>query len=788
MKDRVGENLYKYKKGISLIVLLITIVVALILIATVIISTDGAIDNANVNVFANDLSDVQDATESYYITNNVMPTPDSTPNALTKDDILASSSNTNLLTNELIENNDLDAEFYAIDLAKINVTKISYGNGSISDGDVFVVAYPSMDVYYLLGLNAKGTTFYSLTSKLFAMTKIPRQAIDTSSTSIISSGGIKVTKNNSVPNKMGITIDTTMAADEQLFMSVSGDVNRLITTSEGNNTFKFDTLSGIVNKTEDIQVPELTQVEADYIEKGTKPPAERYVDILKYKSSELIGKVRIDLSAYTDIMPVVSDSSITSYSTMNALKLSFANNDSSIKDVYYEYLTKFADDGTIQSYYSDISDYDAVYMQTKAKKAVLSSDLTTTINAPKNIQSIKIAVVDKSGNVNLYNEQIAPNLYVGYSLDYSTSNNLQLTAKVYSGNGVKSIDFSLSTDGLNFTNHQLYTLNNTTNGISTQQCNPYTGISTSNAYVKIVAINYDNSITESRIVRINVATKSFGIGDIATETRTFNGGLPKYNNPIVPKGFMAINSTDASWYNVSTDWNKGLVIQDASGNQFVWVPVDGVNVPYAKWCTRGTSYTATSDDTLPSGVSSETNQIIKYGGFYVARYEAGKESTSTVVSKKLASDWANINYTDAKAAAESMYNTSDVKSGLITGTEWDTVLKWIENSGKSSLDSRNWGNYSNSIAPANVTGYSQLQATGFSEYWKANNIYDIAGNLLEWTNELAFSSSDGVSRGGYYVASGLYTDSLSMPASERAAYSFTTYYPSLTFRVALYVL
>ena len=30
---------------------------------------------------------------------------------------------------------------------------------------------------------------------------------------------------------------------------------------------------------------------------------------------------------------------------------------------------------------------------------------------------------------------------------------------------------------------------------------------------------------------------------------------------------------------------------------FVWVPVDGTNVPYKKWCTIGRSYSDCSDDT-----------------------------------------------------------------------------------------------------------------------------------------------------------------------------------------------
>ena len=39
--------------------------------------------------------------------------------------------------------------------------------------------------------------------------------------------------------------------------------------------------------------------------------------------------------------------------------------------------------------------------------------------------------------------------------------------------------------------------------------------------------------------------------------------------------------------------------------------------------------------------------------------------------------------------------------------------------------------------------------TGRSEYWKANNIYDLAGNTFEWTQE-TYQSTDSVYRGGSY--------------------------------------
>jgi len=149
MNNKIYKN--NYKSGISLIVLILTIVVALILTATVIISTITALDNAHVTTFAKNLTEIHDAAESYYVNNNVMPLYDDS--AITdKNDLTAISRNQSVLLQELEENNDFNSEFYELDLDKINVTKIGYGNRELGTDDIFVIAYPSLNVYYPYGI------------------------------------------------------------------------------------------------------------------------------------------------------------------------------------------------------------------------------------------------------------------------------------------------------------------------------------------------------------------------------------------------------------------------------------------------------------------------------------------------------------------------------------------------------------------------------------------------------------------------------------------------------------
>ncbi len=285
---------------------------------------------------------------------------------------------------------------------------------------------------------------------------------------------------------------------------------------------------------------------------------------------------------------------------------------------------------------------------------------------------------------------------------------------------------------------------------------------------------------------------------------TINGKKPTYNNPVIPSGFSPVNTSDASWNNVSTDWNNGLVIQDSYGNQFVWVPVDGTDVEYIKWCTTIMPYYVTTDDTLPSGFS--TSSITDtYKGFYIARYESAFDyndgeirAASKKSTNKVSTDWSSIrnstyngylwnyiNYIDAKKYSESMadsygYNTTIIGTNLVTGTQWDTIMKWIQNSGKSVTDSREWGNYNNSVAPANISGYRNLQISGYSDYWKGKNIYDLAGNIAEYTSEKYSNSA--IYRGGYYYGTGL-----DMPIASRAGVSESSTNEIIGFRVALYI-
>ena len=201
---------------------------------------------------------------------------------------------------------------------------------------------------------------------------------------------------------------------------------------------------------------------------------------------------------------------------------------------------------------------------------------------------------------------------------------------------------------------------------------------------------------------------------------------------------------------------------------------------------------------LPTGVTNEEADVNMYHGFYIGRYEATipegatspTNTTAKPTCKKDGIVWTNIDYTNSKASAESMYTeeTSSVQCGLLTGKAWDRTCHWIEdyittiNTNSTLRDSRYYGNYNNSEPPANTETYTSnlKQLSGANDNWKTKNIYDLAGNVWEWTYE-AYSSFR-FSRGGNYGGNGSYS-----PVSCRFSSfpSFTS--DGVGFRLRLYI-
>ena len=121
---------------------------------------------------------------------------------------------------------------------------------------------------------------------------------------------------------------------------------------------------------------------------------------------------------------------------------------------------------------------------------------------------------------------------------------------------------------------------------------------------------------------------------------------------------------------------------------------------------------------------------------------------------------------------------TDVKTSMIFGNLWDEALEWLVKSGATISDgttltyqliknSTTWGNYYNAtfnyiaenaetplMTETKAKSEGTIIPTGSAEYTKANNIYDMAGNVWDWTTE-AYSTYTRVGRGGYRINNGI---------------------------------
>ena len=332
-----------------------------------------------------------------------------------------------------------------------------------------------------------------------------------------------------------------------------------------------------------------------------------------------------------------------------------------------------------------------------------------------------------------------------------------------------------------------------------------------------------------------------------------------------------------------TNLDNGLVIQDASKNEYVWVVVPRTKAVYAttglgkttftdadytsiendlkeytKTYRGSTSYSDTyTTDTYNVGwltsdeytelKNSMLKSVYENGGFYVGRYEAGIDTTTgtnrtsdgptnsdgkytiegmpTPVTKADAYPYTYVTRTQAQNLARNV-NSGTKTSSLMFGVQWDLMLAFMHNKGNiadSTLTSNSTtiGNYSDSTFQLSQTGKyltidegvlsstwnssttpttnfvdssrnkiaqssrenGILVTTGTSEKNKVMNIYDIAGNVFEWTLEKASDPRyPCANRGGYFGDAGSY-----FPAAFRSIVGSTdlSYY-LIGFRVSLF--
>ena len=289
------------------------------------------------------------------------------------------------------------------------------------------------------------------------------------------------------------------------------------------------------------------------------------------------------------------------------------------------------------------------------------------------------------------------------------------------------------------------------------------------------------------------------------KNKTENSDLTVTDGTVtIPAGFKVAEDS-------GTTIDEGIVIEDSKQNQFVWVPVskekfasefvrregyykgklDSMISNCGEADATGTNAKVTETATTQQEAKDMYESVEANGGFYIGRYEAGKSTDGKVVVQKNANVYNRIPWSSTGEMQESETATTGgavelsrnfakennyktVQSTLIYGVQWDAVMNWMKNVENSSatstdkkyiIDSTGMGWYSG------VSGNSEHK-TGIDLNGGKNQVkkvYDLAGNVYEWTME-SCNTYFRVGRGGSYDCTGSdlsvsYRSTMSNPSS-----------------------
>lgn len=366
----------KDKLGISLVILVITMIVMIILAGAGIVITSTVITNSKKSTFAEDLGQIQDAVDQYYLDTNSLPVVlvENVPVTYAKAAFLALHTDSALATEFTFHSDDGETnEFYEIDLAKINVLTTSRGTRENDNpNDIYVVSKDTRTVYYYDGYVISGTRYYSVTSSLIDIENVANtNASDESNTTVGPISDIKATKSTELyTNTITISLTTNIGGD--------------IVWKKGTST-TGTTLT--IPATITLDSTSFNQAElADFV-------TNKYIKIEKNNLEVL----RVDISNLDIAPPTISSTTLsrtaTEFNLVNVVIGNANDGGSNIDGLYYDYVTKLDELNAEVDYYSTNPTVTVEYLKTFGKKITSNS-----IKLPKNIQSIKLIAVDEAGN------------------------------------------------------------------------------------------------------------------------------------------------------------------------------------------------------------------------------------------------------------------------------------------------------------------------------------------------------------------------------------------------------
>lgn len=352
------------KRGISLIVLVITMIVMTILSFVIVMSVEDYTKSAKLATFEEELREIGDGVQAYYLKNGKYPIVEGV--VYTKADLLNISQDSQELQNEININNDISNEYYKIDLEKVSENTSLYGKEKY-ENDFYVLSVSSNIVYYPLGIYIGDEVYFSLTSK---MGNINREQVNNNNLGDVSSvnGVTKIAVTNDKTgwtNEFNLTVNTTLNGGEKLYYTIDS-IKTEIT----------DKLPCVVELNYDILLKKSTLL-LDAMAK--------HYDIIFTKedsSGKIIAQTKVTTSNLDIFSPDAGTPVVEKFSEYTLV--TFAN-------------ATDAESGIDKSYYTtDTTSFDAAKLISEGKKGG-----THSIKLDTTATYLQYIVVDKAGNYSL---------------------------------------------------------------------------------------------------------------------------------------------------------------------------------------------------------------------------------------------------------------------------------------------------------------------------------------------------------------------------------------------------
>ena len=703
------------KQGITVTVMVITIIVLIILAGTITFSMYSTINYSTLSAWANEITNIQDIVDEEL--NSTSDTNFALGNILL--DISSAKIDANQFDGENISVENT-IELRILDLGKLGINNTQYGNLE-TDNDVYAFSTETGKVYYVQGIEVDGSMYYTLTDNL--------------------------------RNRFGISTSQNNLSSVIFIPSVIGYTNKPIAlTVKIPNTYT-EIVIGVSNEQIQIGSQVVREHTYEYLINGNNITG-NYTVTVSYNDGTQMCTASYEVNGYDITAPVIEQLKDSNFIYKETLKS---------REEYLINLTA--------------TDESGIKVMKYAVGTIANDDAREYFSINKNI------ITD--GKINLNKTTTVYTIYV----EDNAGNFSTLT---FDKNDYIIIEWVVDTvDGVPIPRG-------------------------------FVASPYGEDV-ENGIPAENTRAGGLVIYELTAEEMA-NGATTLPEN----------ETQHTSW---------------TTRNQYVWVPV--ADLSYDKferiaWQSadvisdeEGVGYweatpTSKAGDLITQRTIDEVTEMYasveKYGGFYIARYEAGLDVGShktgvgelkvTTINSKMNKapyvfiPWANsetmtIESGGAVKVSRGVYPKANPYYGVVStltyGVQWDAIMQWLKDKGIDLLNSSSYGNHSNIEIPNssfNVgASFSEdggktyttitsdyvkpahtaiLLTTGATTLARVNNIYDIAGNMYEWTME-GDSTNKRVRRGGRFDLT-----ATSRPVVYRLA-GAQTQSGNYSFRVALYL-